>query len=140
MFTSRTDFQKMAQAKFEDAAFLLEHSRQSNAYYLAGYAVELGLKAAICRQIIAECLPDRRLVEDVYRYGHDLRRLVNLAGLSEALSKAAADAKFKVNWSIAAQWSEAARYEMIDAFRAVELVSAIGDKDTGVLQWVKLHW
>jgi len=130
----------MAQTKLDDAAFLLKHGRHSNAYYLSGYAVELGLKAAICKQIIAECLPDRRLIEDVYRYGQDLRRLINLAGLSEALAAAENEPKFKANWSIVAQWSEATRYEMIDAFRANELVNAIAERKAGVFQWLKLHW
>ncbi|MGE0046433.1 MAG: DNA-binding protein [Hyphomonadaceae bacterium] len=139
-FVSRIDFQSMAQAKFDDASLLLKNGRHSNAFYLAGYAIELGLKAAICRQILAECLPDRKLIEDVYRQGHKLQVLVGLAGLTEELNKAEANAVFQAHWSIVSQWSESARYEMIDAVKALELVTAIGDAKDGVLRWLKQHW
>ena len=46
----RVDLQALAQAKLDDAKLLFDNGRFSNAYYLAGYAVELGLKACIARQ------------------------------------------------------------------------------------------
>jgi len=39
---ARADLQRRAQAKRDDARLLAQHGRWSNAYSLAGYAVELG--------------------------------------------------------------------------------------------------
>lgn len=139
-FVSRSDFQQMAEAKFADAELLLQNGRHSNAYYIGGYAVELGLKAAICRQFLAECLPDKNFVADIYRHGHRLPLLIGLAGLTDELRQAEQDAVFQANWSVVSQWSESARYEMVDAVKAVELLGAIGDSTNGVLQWVRRHW
>jgi HEPN domain-containing protein len=38
---------ELAEAKLEDAKRLLDTGRSNNAYYLAGYAVELMLKALV---------------------------------------------------------------------------------------------
>ncbi len=48
----------LAAAKCEDATLLLAHARFSSAYYLAGYALELALKACIAKQFAAEVIPD----------------------------------------------------------------------------------
>jgi HEPN domain-containing protein len=135
---SGRDLQAIALAKLEDAQLLLDAGRYSNAYYLAGYAVEVGLKAAIAKQFLAGVIPDRAFVNNVHT--HDLSKLLGLAGLSEALAIAQKAPQFAANWLVTSQWSEASRYEMIDVFRARELVAAVGDEGTGVFQWLKPHW
>lgn len=141
MFVSRADFQALAQGKLDDAHLLLRANRCSNAYYLAGYALELGFKAAACKLFFAQCLPDKGLVQDLYNKGHDLQALPGLAGLGEAFKDARkADVLLDANWSAASQWSVSSRYEMIDEFRAVEMVNAVGDDTHGVLTWLKMHW
>lgn len=128
-------------SKLEDARLLLAHNRVSNAYYIAGYALELGFKAAACRQFLAECIPDKGLVRDLYESGHNLARLAQLAGLETQRSQAAKlDPVFAANWSTISQWSVSSRYEMIDEFRSVEMISAVGDPEHGVLQWLVNHW
>lgn len=141
MFVSRTKLQALAQAKLDDAVLLLKHNRCGNAYYLSGYALELGFKAAACKLFLAECLPDRNLVQSLYQQGHDLKTLTGLAGISKAFEDArAADPLLQVNWSTTSQWSVASRYEMIDEFKAVEMVNAVADAEHGVLRWLKNHW
>ena len=49
MFVSRKTLQALAEGKLDDALLLLRNNRCSNAYYLAGYALELGFKAAACK-------------------------------------------------------------------------------------------
>ncbi len=124
--------------RLEDASLLLAHGRNSSAYYLAGYAVELGLKAAIAKQFFEHVIPDRRFVNSIHT--HDLAELATLAGLRAALVEAEREGPFAANWSVTTQWSEASRSEMIDVFRARELVGAIGDPASGVMEWLKLHW
>lgn len=141
MFVSRKTLQALAQGKLDDALLLLRNNRCSNAYYLAGYALELGFKAAACKLFLPECLPDRNLVASLYSSGHDLKALPGLAGLSKAFEDArAADVNLSAHWSTVSQWSVSSRYEMIDEFRAVEMVNAVGDEAHGVLAWLKKHW
>jgi HEPN domain-containing protein len=135
----RSDLQAYAQSKIDDAALLLANRRYSNAYYLAGYAVELGLKACIAAQVSAETLPDKSFVRNILQ--HDFRILIGLAGLAGALKdQEDRDASFATNWAIAAQWVPDARYEAFDPMSAQLLVQAIGDPNSGVLQWIKTHW
>lgn len=128
-----------ALAEVADADAALGCGRASAAYYLAGYAVECGLKAIIALSFRASVIPDRRFVESVYT--HDLNRLVAVAGLAaEVKERARVSDEFRLNWALAAAWSEASRYEVIDSFRATSLVQAIGHPTAGVLPWLKAHW
>lgn len=58
----RSDLQSLAESKLRDAKILFEHERYSSAYYLAGYAVEIGIKACFARQITAETIPDKQAI------------------------------------------------------------------------------
>ena len=131
--------QRLALTKLTDAELLLQHQRYSNAYYLGGYAAEIGLKAALTRQFSKETLPDRRFVNDAYT--HKLTDLVRLAGLQAELRRAIdTDATCASNWSIIASWDEASRYESIDSFTASGFMSALTEPSAGVFQWLKKHW
>ena len=44
---TRADFQKLANERVADARALLAARRWGGAYYLAGYAVECGLKSCV---------------------------------------------------------------------------------------------
>ena len=135
----RTDLQALAQAKLDDAVLLLDHRRWSNAYYLAGYGVELGLKACIARQISSDTIPDRSIIKGIY--SHVFRDLVGIAGLKAELEdRQKLSADFGSNWAIAAEWSPDDRYRAIQAMEAQYLISAVGDPDNGVLQWIKIYW
>ncbi|HEX3431653.1 MAG TPA: HEPN domain-containing protein [Rhizomicrobium sp.] len=135
----RADLQANAEAKLADAAMLLQNQRYSNAYYLAGYAVELALKACIALQFGAETIPDKKLVNDLYC--HDLKKLVTLAGLTAELRDAQdANEEFQARWAIVAQWEEASRYDLQDPISAQQMLEAISNPQTGVFQWIKQHW
>lgn len=68
---------ELAEAKLVDARLLLGAGRAANAYYLAGYAVELMLKAIVSARFRTDTLPDRAVSTQVFV--HDLRKLINLA-------------------------------------------------------------
>jgi HEPN domain-containing protein len=76
---------ELAEAKLDDAKLLLSAGRAANAYYLAGYAVELMLKAILSGRFRENTLPDRALVSQLY--SHDLARLTRLALLDVALQQ-----------------------------------------------------
>jgi hypothetical protein len=135
----RSDLRANAQAKIDDAIILLMNNRFSNAYYLAGYAVEIGLKACIAAQISAETIPDKAFIKGIMN--HQYRVLVGLAGLAGSLKdEEDKDQLFATNWALASQWEPDARYEAIDPMSAQLLVDAIATPNSGVLQWIKTHW
>ena len=135
----RANLQKLAVMKFSDAKLLCEAGSHSNAYYLAGYAVELGIKAIIARRFKADTIPDKVFVQDIY--SHNLQKLIELTGIAEEFRRELqrSDA-FNAKWGIAIRWTESARYEMIEPSEAQSLISAIGDAEAGILQWLMRQW
>lgn len=135
----RADLQANAQRKLDDAIILLQTKSFSNAYYLAGYAVELGLKACIAAQIAADTIPSKDILKKVL--DHDFRVLMGLAGLATALkNQQDSDPDFGANWAIVAEWSPDARYESAPAMSAQVIINAIADQKSGVLTWIKNYW
>lgn len=135
----RGDLQALAQAKLNDAALLLQHKRFSNSYYLAGYAVEIGLKACIAVHVSAETIPDKGFLNKILK--HEFPVLIGLAGLAKPLEEQMdKDAKFAANWAIVAEWTPDARYETKDGMTTQLMLSAVADNTSGVLQWIKTHW
>ena len=117
---------------------LFDNRRYSNAYYLYGYGIELGLKACIARQILAETIPDRAILTRFLT--HKIVDLVGLAGLATLLQERRKDANFDVRWAVVVEWSEEARYDMIDVVVATAMCDAIEHSEHGIMTWLKLHW
>jgi hypothetical protein len=135
----RADLRAMAQAKIDDALILLQNGRVSNSYYIAGYAVELGLKACIASQLNAETIPDKDFIRKIL--SHDFPTLVGLVGLAQQLKdKKDNDPTFAANWAIVSEWTPDSRYEIKDTLSTQLIVAAIADPASGVLQWIKTYW
>jgi hypothetical protein len=134
----RGTLQRLAQAKIDDARILFEHGRYSNSYYLYGYGIELGLKACVARQILAETIPDRAVLTRFLT--HKIGDLVALAGLASELKDRRLDADFDASWAVVSEWSEESRYDMIDAILATAMHIAVEHPTHGVMVWLKLHW
>lgn len=137
--TSRKDLQALATAKLEDASLLFKNKRFSNAYYLAGYSVEIALKACASRLIVHEAIPDKDFVKAIYQ--HNLRNLVGVAGLSQQLKdRERADTAFATNWALVCEWSPECRYETRDPISSQILLEAVAHENAGVFQWIKVYW
>jgi hypothetical protein len=135
----KADLVKLAEGKLLDARLLLQNGRSSSAYYIAGYAVEIGLKAIIAGEFRNDTLPDKTFANSVYT--HKLEELVRLAGLaSELNARKRGSPEFDSNWAVVANWSEQARYDATDAITATAMLHAVGDDQTGVLPWLKTYW
>lgn len=135
----KADLRALAQAKLDDATLLCQMGRYSNAYYLAGYAIEMALKACIAAQFTADVIPDKSFVNDIY--SHNLQKLVRLAGLqSELQHQSDTDVNFGANWALVAQWTEESRYVSTDSLSAQTILVAIADPKSGVLEWIKKFW
>jgi len=102
----KVEIEKIVQARIEDAEILYGASRFDGSVYLCGYAIELGLKARICRTLQWDEYPTSG------KYGtfktHDLDVLLHLTGLEDKVKL-----KYMAAWSIVAQWNPEARYNPI---------------------------
>src|SRR5208337_1776192 len=108
----RRDLQVVAEEKLADAILPVNNNRFSNAYYLSGYAVEIGLKACIAKEFIAEAIPYKNFVNEIYK--HNLKALIGVAGLAASLRTAQdGDPIFAQNWAVVTQWAPEIRYEMV---------------------------
>ena len=134
----RTTLQHLATAKISDARLLFDNKRYSNAYYLYGYGIELGLKACIARQVAAETIPDKAILTRFLT--HKLGDLVSLAGLKTLLDDRSKDAQFAVRWAVVSEWSEEARYDVVDSVLATAMHDAVENPTYGVMEWLKQHW
>lgn len=136
---TRGELQYLAQLRLDDARLLLKDSRASSAYYLAGHAVELGLKACMSKLIRPDSLPDKAFMAVIE--SHQLEDLRAAAGLRlELNAEIRHQPQLGAYWAIVSNWSESSRYHVWDAATAANLVQAVGDKSHGVLQWLKKHW
>ena len=127
---------ELADAKLADAKVLLESGNSANAYYLAGYTIELMLKAILSKRFQADTLPDPSWSKGVFI--HDLRKLVNLALLDEALRiKLDTNAEFTARWQIVEEWNETSRYDVRLRDDAEKLIEAIEHAEHGVLPWLR---
>jgi len=110
------------------------------AYYLAGYAVELALKACVIKTLMmTDAFPDREFSRNCYT--HDLAKLAGLAKLGDALKAASnADPPFAANWAQAIEWSEEKRYHRIERAEADMLYTAVADIAHGVFPWIQTQW
>jgi HEPN domain-containing protein len=136
---NRADLQNLASERIAEAKILLDAGKWAGAYYLAGYAVECGLKACIANLLKSEIFPERDFSDKCYV--HDIEKLVALAGLkSKRDTDAVANAKLDACWGIVRAWRETSRYEQRTEADARALYEAITDDPDGVLPWIRLHW
>lgn len=139
---NRTELQKLAEDRILDAQALLTAGRWSGAYYLAGYAIECGLKACILAHVTSNAsviFQERRYSEKCWT--HELRQLLELAGLKMQMdADGKANANLFAHWGIVLAWKETSRYEEKAQADAKALYEAITHLTDGVLPWIRLRW
>jgi hypothetical protein len=136
----RANFQRLAHARIEDAKVLLDNQRWDGAYYLAGYAVECGLKSRIiAKMLITDEFPEKSFSNNCW--SHNLTQLVSLAGLKDTLDS---DVDVSLSWTIVKDWNESVRYDLKSASdaktTAADFYRAVTDPEYGVLPWIQTHW
>ena len=119
---------------------MLDQGMWDGAYYLAGYAAQLALKACIIKTLMAtDAFPDKEFSKNCYTHG--LLKLVGLADLDAARGTAtASDAVLSANWGMVVGWTEDKRYHRITSTEARSLYHAVADAPSGVLAWIKNYW
>lgn len=134
---NRSILQDLAQARLEDARALLRIGRHAGAYYLAGYAIECGLKACIAKQTKeGDFPPGRRTIEKYY--SHNLRQLCKEAGIHFE-NKSEDDDRIPVNWNVIWPWSEQSRYDP-EPLKSEKAYSDYFQAINEVFQWLQGLW
>lgn len=124
-----------------EAAALMAHDPPlpDGAFYLAGYAVECALKAAIARRFAEHVWPDKTFVNNCYT--HDLGKLLMYADLKAAFDlDTEANESLDENFAVVWQWHEGSRYETHSHAKTQRMLEAIIDPTNGVLPWIKARW
>jgi HEPN domain-containing protein len=135
----RRDLRALSRVRLSEAKALLKAGLPNGAYYLAGYAVECALKACIAKETQRYEFPEKKRVDASYT--HNLKELVRVADLRDELQAAEkADALFEGYWGVVQLWSEQSRYSRHSPESSQELIQAIGDRDHGVMKWVRHYW
>jgi hypothetical protein len=132
---------QLAQEWVLDAKALLDAGRWPGAYYLAGYAVECGLKACILAFVekTGAIFTDRKFLEGCWT--HELDRLMTTAGLQAELGIAIqANPALGRLWAVVKDWRETSRYQPKAELDARQLYEAITHDSNRVLKWIELHW
>jgi HEPN domain-containing protein len=109
----QADIQALAKAKLAEADCLLRNGFFDAAFYIGGYAVELMLKARVCKTLgIDDFFQFKKGKPEIYRpyKVHDYEYLIILSGIYADFDRAQANVSFKTDWSIVSAWNENARY------------------------------
>lgn len=107
---STKELRQIAEARLKDAAALVGARRYDGAVYLCGYAIELALKARICRTLRWTGYPSTTSEFKNYQSFrvHDLDVLLHLTGRENMIKTT-----HFAEWSAVAQWNPSARYQAI---------------------------
>ena len=107
---TRAELRKIARARFADAKALFQSGRYDGAVYLCGYAVELALKARICRTLKWSGFPEsRKEFEGLQSFRvHDLEILLHLSGIAPRVRT-----QHMVSWSVVAKWDPESRHNRV---------------------------
>ncbi|MEO8383412.1 MAG: HEPN domain-containing protein [Acidobacteriota bacterium] len=107
---SVADLRRVARARLHDAKALCTTKRYDGARYLAGYAVEIALKARICKTLGWKEFPETpKEFEGLVTFKtHKLPLLLRLSGREEVIRR-----EVLVEWSVVAVWDPETRYRPV---------------------------
>jgi len=107
---TRTELRKLAKARIKESKTLFDTRQYDTATYLCGYAVELALKARICRTLKwSEFPPNGKEFRGFHAFKtHDLDVLLILSGISEKITN-----HYFTEWAIVSRWNPENRYKKI---------------------------
>src|SRR5579885_520400 len=112
----------IAAARIEDAKALLDAGRFDGATYLCGYAVEVSLKARICRVLNWPDFPSTSGEFQAYRsfQTHELDVLLRLSGQESRIKQ-----NHFTLWNAVAVWKAESRYNMIGTAQQADAAAMI---------------
>jgi len=141
------DIQNLAEKRLKEAKVLLANDFYEGAFYLAGYSIELMLKARICKHLEIEHFYQKQPepLKKAY-FVHNLEQLLTLSGLrkkyEDEINPAIGNNKvLNKNWNKIGSWSESSRYDCsVQQKDVVSLINAIDNPKNGFLIWLRKNW
>ncbi len=114
------ELEKLSRDRLSDAKALHKAGCYDGAFYMCGYAVELGLKKKICVTLGWDEYPS----DGKYKFlkTHDFEVLLHFSGVEKRIKKL-----FTSEWSVAMKWNPESRYslEIQTAERAQLMIESI---------------
>jgi hypothetical protein len=137
---TQTLLKELTHQRLKEAQILFKERKYSGSYYLAGYVIELSLKAVIAKNFKRYTIPEKGFKADNI-YIHDFQILIKLAGVkNQHHQKLNTHLLFKENWLTVSQWNPDSRYTQKTKGEAQAKLEAIENETDGVLPWIKSHW
>jgi HEPN domain-containing protein len=140
---TRAELKELAGTRLKEAKVLLDCGLYDGSRYLAGYVVELSLKARICRLLDIDKYPEEGEISRSFKI-HNLDVLLRLAGLQHKFEQATSgNHSLLTNWSLVTEWKEDFRYDPVGSSKkeqAQEIIAALEDKNDGIFTWIKRYW
>lgn len=123
LMLKRSDLRKIARARIKDGEILFKSRRYDGAIYLCGYAVEIALKARICKTLRWDGYPENRSEFQNFKTfrTHDLEILLQLSGMEDKIKTT----KFFADWSVVCTWDPKIRYKPVGTAKKEDVASMI---------------
>lgn len=138
---SQSGIEKLARQKLAAAKCLLENEHYDDAYYLAGYSIELYLKAMICKTLRVDDFylfekVERKEIGRAYK-SHNYNDLFILSGIQCKFDTARIEEDgFEDNWEIVSVWNEGTRYE---CDKDPDTVKKFVNASEIICSWIQKH-
>jgi hypothetical protein len=151
---SAQEIKELAYLRLSEAEILCEAKKYDGAFYLAGYSVELMLKAKVCEHFRIDNLFNKQActiqgISDLRKVveTHDINLLLIFSGLEEKFRKAKARNPkqrntyrfFTASTGDKTDWNEQIRYLPINSKSesdVKEFISLLRDEE-GLLKWIE---
>lgn len=140
---TRQELKKLAKTRLLEAKALFDKGLYDGACYLAGYVIELALKARVCRILDIVDYPDSGEISRLFKT-HKYDDLVKLSGLERKFEEAKkSNPSLLTNWSVVTKWSEEFRYRPVGTNpmkHVQEIINALENPKDGIFTWIKKRW
>lgn len=134
--SQRATFKAASLARLRDARALYDAGRYDACIYLAGFALEMALKARVMKHLAIEGYPNDRFFRT-----HDLDQLLMLSGLAKRVN---GEPVLLTPWSVVADhWDPTSRYDAPGKATeriARDVLDAVSDQEGGLVSWLKTRW
>lgn len=148
------EIRQLAYERLAEATILADNKKYEGAFYLAGYSIELMLKAKVCEQLGVDNLFDEDCkfpgISEVRRAvkTHDITVLFIFSGLRDKFETAKSLNKVleKTNARLFlasghSLWSEQIRYQSVgsqNSDNVQELIALLNNHEEGLLKWIEM--
>lgn len=138
------ELKELAETRLLEAKALYDKGLYDGACYLAGYVIELALKARICKILDMRDYPEFGEISKLFKT-HKYGVLIKLSGLEREFKKAReTNEALDINWLlVTAEWSEEIRYRPVGTSSAEitqQIINALEDPKDGVFTWIEKRW